>query len=214
MYGIKNLLAKETENEKRKPSVTVIGRKVIVDDALVDLDLVGPLFQGVMRDLDKAKSRITRGLSDSDPAFQIALPSMFLDRPNDQSVDFWFGCLPSNGFTGRDDVMLNALVNHEVFADFCFLKSHPSGIIINPEGCHQLFQMCFDFRLLIFVAAHIGSGAPPRGPETTSQTLRNKPGGRIRNLQVIDGRLCFVGGYNKTEAIVSASLVPCATASC
>lgn len=206
MYDTRNYLKKLAETENREPSVEVFGRKVIVDDVAVDLDLVGGMYRQLLERIKISRQRITRGLCDSDTRLQITLPHELSDRPNSQEADFWFAELYRNGFSDMKDAMLDALLNHKVFSDFCFLKTGPSTITINAPGCHEFLGMCADHRLCLWAASHISAGAPNRGSEVISQTFRNSPGGNVRNVKVIDGRLCIVGTYNKTEGKVSASI--------
>jgi hypothetical protein len=102
--------------------------------------------------------------------------------------------------------MLRVLIDEPAFRNRCFVKTGPSEVRINAAGCHKFLEQCADLRLLLFSAMHISSGSPGRGTEIAAQCLRNLPGGDIRNVQVVLGRLCFVGTYNKTSHQVGHDL--------
>jgi len=211
LYGDRNLLKKMTEDEERQPKVSLCGkdnRTAIVDNAVVGLDGIGEMYRGLLEDIKDSERDITLGLSDSDPRFQITLPELFTDQPNRHDIGFCFADIPSNGLLGLRDVMLDAMVNHPAFRDRCFVRTGPTEVGINAAGCYEFLRRCANHRMILFPLMHIGSGSPGRGTEIAAQCFRNSPGGDVRNVQVLLGRLCFVGGYNKTSHQVSP-LSPC-----
>ena len=207
LYSNRNLLKTIAEDEERQPNVSLCGegcRTAIIDDVVVGLDGIGDMFRGLLKDVEDAERDITLGLSDSDPLFQITIPKHLWDQPNNHEVGFCFADIASNGFLGLKDVMLRALVDHPTFRNRCFIKTSPTEVIPNPSGCYEFLQQCAALELLLFSLVHTSSGGPGRGTEVVAQCLRNSQGGDIRNVQVLLGQLCFVGGYNKTSYQVSA----------
>jgi len=203
-YHNRNLLKVIAEDESHEPNISLIGRLAIVDDVSIDLDGLKAVFQGLVQDLKAAEREVTRGLCDSDPRFKLTLPDLFLDQPDKHDVDFWFGCLPANGLLDFQEVMIDALINHPVFHNACFLKARPGDLRVNPAVGHSWLQACERLRGILLAAMVMFSGSPARGTEIISQAYRNTPCGTVRNVQVINGRLCFVGGYNKTDWQVSS----------
>lgn len=206
LYNRRNLLKKMAEDETNRPRVSACGEDnctAVVDDIVVNVNGIGDMFRGLLKDIQDNERAITKGLSEFDPRFQILIPRLFVDQPNKIDVDFWFADILQNEFGSLRDVMLNALVNNPMLRETCFVKASPSEVKINPAECHKFLRKCADLRLLLFSAMHISSGGPGRGTEIASHTLRNPPAGDIRNVQIIGGRLCFVGGYNKTSHLVS-----------
>lgn len=208
LYNDRNLLKVMADDERLRPRVSACGednRTAIVDDIVVNVDGIGSMFRGILKDIEGEEREITRGLSETDARFRIKLPKNFVDEPNRYDVDFWFANMPGNGFDGLDDVMLDVLITHTSFRDDCFIRTGASEVRINAAGCHGFLDRCANLRRLLFSATHISYGSPGRGTEIAATTFRNMPVGDVRNVQVITNRLCFVGGYNKTSHQVSDS---------
>ena len=186
----------------------MVGRTAILHDTVLRLDDVGDMYRSLLKDISELERQITCGLSDTDPRFRLELPELPSDEPNNSYADFFFGDLPRNGLVGVKDLMLDVLVDHEHFRGQYFFDTGNGEVSFNPAACHELLQQFAQLRALLFSAVHISSGSPGRGSELISQHLRNAPGGDIRNAKVIGGRLCFVGGYNKTTHQVSRPPVP------
>ena len=208
MYSIRNKLKTQAEDEAREPSMVLIGRTVVIDDVVVDLDGIKGMFQCLLGEIEELEREITRGHRGSHPSLRPRLPTAFTDKPNKRDVNFWFASMAENGLEGSQTAMLELLTHHPDFDGIYFQRKGTSDVTINPANCHSFMRKCAYLRLLLWVAVHIGSGGPARGPEITSQTFRNPPRGNVRNLQIINGDLCIVGTYNKTDSQVSASLIP------
>lgn len=198
LYNDRNLLKKLVEDQERDPTVSMIGRTAVVHDTVVRLDDIGDMYRSLLKEMSELEHEITQGLSDTDGRFRLGLPSLPTDEPNNSYTDFFFGDVAKNGFTGAGDLMLDVLVDHERFAGQYVFDTGNGGISFNPAACHELLQRFAQLRALLFSAVHISSGSPGRGSELLSQHLRNAPGGDVRNVKLICGRICFVGGYNKT----------------
>ena len=183
----------------------MVGRTAILHDTVVRLDDIGDMYRSLLKEISDLERQITRGISDTDPRFRLELPELASDEPNNSYADFFFGDIPRNGFTGAEDVMLDILVDHERFRGQYFFDTGNGEVSFNPAACHELLQQFALLRTLLFSAVHISSGSPGHGSELISQHLRNAPGGDVRNAKLINGRLCFVGGYNKTTHQVRRS---------
>lgn len=203
MYTIRNKLKTQAEDEAREPSMVLKGRTLVVDDVVVDLDGINGMFQSLLREILELIREITRGLYDSHPRLRPTLPTAFSDKPNKRDVDFWFASMSENGLRGSQTAMLDLLAHDPAFDGLYFQRKGTSDVSINPANCHCFMRKCAYLRLLLWVGTHMSSGGPARGPEIISQTFRNQPRGNIRNLQIINGDLCIVGTYNKTDGQVS-----------
>ena len=208
LYSIRNRLKSQTEDEAREPSMCLLGRTVVIDDVVVDLDGINGMFQQMLQEIEELERNITHGLSDSHPSLRPRVPTAFADKPNKHSTDFWFASMRENGLLDSGTAMLKLLVEHPDFHNVYFQTMGASGVRVHAANCHRFMRECARLRLLIWVAVHIGSGGPARGTEILSQTFRNAPRGSVRNLQIINGDLCIAGTYNKTDEQVSASPHP------
>lgn len=165
---------------------------------VVRLDDIGDMYRALLEEIRSLESKITQGLSDTDNRFQVRLPQFPSDEPNDTHIDFFFADLPRNGFVGVGDAMLDIVVNHERFRNQYIVDTGNDRFSHKPAACFELLQQFSHLRSLLFCAMHISSGSPGRASEISSHYLRNAPGGDVRNVKLINGRICFVGGYNKT----------------
>ena len=191
-------MKKFVEDQELTPDVTLVGRTAILHDLVVPLDGIGDMYRALLKQISDEEYRITQGLSDTDDRFQLRLPEFPNDEPNNTHVDFFFAELPRNGFVGAGDIMLDVLAHHESFRNRYFFDTGNGNLSFRPEPCFELLERFARLRALLFSAIHFSSGSPARGSEILSQSLRNQPGGDVRNVQLIDGKICFVGGYNKT----------------
>lgn len=166
-------------------------------DTVISLDDIGDTFRALLKDISDEERDITLGLSDTDPRFHLKLPTKPSDEPNSTLANFFFADIPRNGLVGVGDFLLDVFVNHPRFRDRYFIDTGREPTIA-PTACSELLQRFDHLRSLLLAAVHISSGGPARGTEIASQHLRNAPGGDIRNVQIIKGKICFVGGYNKT----------------
>ena len=206
LYDDKNLLKKMSEDEELQPRVSLCEqdhRTAYLDGIVINIGGIGKMFHGLTKDIDALERSITKGLSATDPRFRIEIPKQFVDEPNNGSIDFWFPKVAHNELMGLDDLMLDALMNHPKFGDELFEKVGSPDVKINAANCYAFLRDCAELRLLLFSAMHISYGSPARGTEILQHTLRNRSVGCTRNVQVLLGRLCFVGNYNKTSSQVS-----------
>jgi len=198
LYTDRNILKKLVEDQGRDPKVTLVGRTAILHSTAVQLKDIGNMYRSLLKDISEVERQITRGLSDTDDRLQLRLPDLPSDESNNTSVEFFFAEIPRNGFVGAGDVMLDIIINHDLLRGQYIVDTGGDNLSFNPVACHELLQQFANLRALLFSAAHISSGSPGRGTEIASQHLRNAPGGDVRNVKLIGGKICFVGGYNKT----------------
>jgi hypothetical protein len=198
LYNDRNLLKKLVEDQERDPNAAMIGRTAVMHDTRLCLDDIGDMYRALLKEISALEGEITQGLCDTDERFRLKLPEFPADEPNNSRSDFFFANVASNGFSKARDVMLDVLAEHERFRGRYFLDTGREEVVCVPGPCHELLRRFAQLRTLLFCAVHIASGSPGRGSELISHHLRNAPGGDVRNVKLIDGRVCFVGGYNKT----------------
>lgn len=181
-----------------QPVVNIVGRTAIIHDTMVRLDSIGDMFRGLLEEISEVEREITLGLCDTDPRFHLDPSVLLSDEPNNTMIDFFFGDIPRNGFVGLGDVMLNIFLTHERFRGRYLIDMGNGKFGHNQTACTELMLQFAHLDALLFVAIHTSCGPPPRGTEAATLHLRNAPGGDIRNVKIIRGKVCFVGGYNKT----------------
>ena len=198
LYDNRNLLKKLSEDHTQQPIVNIVGRTAIIHDTTLRLDDVGDMFRALLKEISDEERGITQGLFDTDPRLQFNLPTELSDEPNNTRIDFSFEDLPRNGLTGRGNVMTDIVLHHPRFRGRYIFPTGNGGFSCNPAACYELLYRFAHLRALLFSATHISYGGPARGTEIAAHHLRNAPGGDVRNVKILGGKVCFVGGYNKT----------------
>ena len=136
----------------------------------------------------------------------VSVTDPLVDEVNTTTPGFCFGELERNDVRKYEDAGLRTLFHHPRLQDR-FGTVVPGGrFVLNAVGCHDFLERSSRTRTRLASLLHISCGGPARGTELTANYLRNHPQGDIRNVMVVDGRLCLVAGYNKSSSIVSYSL--------
>lgn len=110
-----------------------------------------------------------------------------------------YSCLsdPHNSTWTQEDWLLKIFLDHPAVAGRFHLICDDQ-VVWRAAPCLQYLQKCHEFEMLLFVAAHLTVGEPPRGTEFASHSIRNIPGGSIRNVFVLFQHLCLMGTFNKS----------------
>jgi len=198
LYSTRNLLKKLVDAQTLQPTVNIVGQTAIIHDTAVRLDEIGGMFRSLSDEIAELEREITLGLCDTHPSFQLDLSVMLSDEPNNTLIDFFFGDIPRNGFVGCGDRVIDVFLTHERFRGRYLIDTGDGRFSYNPAACTDLMLRFAQLDALLFASGHISCGPPPRGPEVAALHLRNSPGGDIRNVKIIQGMVCLVGGYNKT----------------
>ena len=206
MYSAKNLAKKISRDQERETKVSFVGpgnKTAILGKIKVKVATFGEWYHKLLAELKEMQVDLFGGVGfENEEWVPVTVPDILLDEVNTSTPGFCFGDLDSNHLK-YEDASLRTLFHHPDLKDR-FGTMIPSGRFVpNPVGCHNFLARSSHARTKLATLLHISCGGPARGTEITTHYLRNHQQGDIRNVMVIDGRLCLVSGYNKTSSTVS-----------
>ena len=201
---------KISRDQERESKVSFVGPEnetAILGKIAVKLETFGEWYQKLLVELNNLQADLFGGIGFEDEEWiSVTVPDLLADEVNTSSPGFCFGELERNDMKKYEDAGLRTLFQHPRFKDR-FGTMVPGGrFVLNAVGSHDFLERSSRARTKLATLLHISCGGPARGTELTANYLRNHPQGDIRNVMVIDGRICLVAGYNKSSSAVSLFL--------
>lgn len=206
IYSSKNLAKKISRDEERKDKVNLVGEPkkdtAILGRIVVKLEDIGGLYRKLLEEVTELQEDLFGGIGFEDPDwFSFKVPNPLVDEVNNSSAGFCFGDMEMNDLKKYEDVGLRALFHHPRMKErYGCMRS--GQFIPNAFAMHDFLYRSSIARAKLTTAIHISIGGPARGTELSANYLRNHPQGDIRNVRIIDGDICLVGGYNKSTSVV------------
>ena len=213
IYSTKNLAKKISHDEDREDKVSLVGPEkniAILGQITVKPESFGELYRKVKDEAKEIQEDLFGGIGFEDEEwFGFKAPEYLVDEVNSTRPGFCFGDTEHCDMMKYGDRGLKVLFHHPRLKDRygCVL---PDGTFrFNAFACHEFLRLASLARSKLATAVHVSIGGPPRGTEIVANYLRNHPQGDRRNVKIVDGDLCLVGGYNKTSSVVSTLRHPC-----
>jgi len=207
IYSTKNLAKKVAQDQETDDRVSFVGRNnetAVLGKIAINIKSFGAWYRKQLDELNELQRDLFGGIDFVDEEWiSLTVPEELVDEVNVRRPGFCFLDLEFNGMKKYEEAGLRTLFHHPRLKDRfgCVL---PCGrFILNPAACHDFLKRSEFARTKLATLLHLGGGGAARGTEFTANYLRNHPQGDIRNVKVIDGELCLVGGYNKSSSIVS-----------
>ena len=132
------------------------------------------------------------------PDFTINDDLLIHDLPRCQTGGYGFLDDLNNSWHKRQTLLEHVLSEPKLFDRFAF-RSPDGTICWKPGSCFEWMCDYYNLQVLIFLLVVGTSGATARGSEMWSSTIRNIPGGRMRNVFVLFNVLMLRGTYNKSS---------------
>lgn len=175
------------------------GTSVYVGDKLLHVssiaDMVRTLVGRIQEQLDE--------LLYHQKAFTIDGDAPIYDSPRDMTDGYTFLDDPRNGW--KDKLVLRYMLEHPdirlQYAQIVIGEDGKKSLDFKRHELRKLRKRIFDVQKDLIVAIMLSYGAPARGTELASHTLRNVAGGSIRNFFFNFGTAFFRAGYNKTSSL-------------
>jgi len=206
IYSTKNLAKKVSEDHERGDNVEFLGpEKDIAMLGRVTLKLAGfgELYRGVLDEITTLQDDLFGSIGFDDKEWlSFDVPDHLVDLVNLDHPGYCFGDEEANGLKEYEDRGLKILLHHPWFKDRYGCMVSGDKFIPNAVACHDFLQRASFISSKFATVLYVSPGGFPRGPEITSQTIRNHPQGDMRNLKILNGSLCLVAGYNKTTSRV------------
>jgi len=213
VYSAKNLAKKVAREQHLDDKVDLVGPErdtAILGAITIKLKSIGVLYHKVFDEFVGMQKNLFAGVGYDDKEwFSFGVPDRLTDLVNSDRPGYCFGDDERNGFKKYQDRGLNLILNHPGLKDRYGCMVANGKFIPNVVACHDFLRQSSEADTKAAVLFHIGLGSPARGTESTSQYLRNHPQGNIRNIKIVDGDLCVVGGYNKSSSVVSFPSCSC-----
>lgn len=207
VYSAKNLAKKVAQDQHRDDKVDLVGPELdtaILGSVTIKLKSIGVLYHKVLDEFTEMQKNLFAGVGlDDEEWFSFEVPDRLTDLVNSDRPGYCFGDEERNGFKKYQDRGLNLILNHPGLKNRYGCMVSKGKFIPNVLACHDFLRQSSEADKRGAVLFHIGLGSPGRGTESISQCLRNHPQGNIRNIKIVDGDLCVVGGYNKSSSVVS-----------
>lgn len=207
IYSAKNLAKKIARGQQRDDNVQLVGPDrdtAILGSISIKLASIGELYHKVLKEVTEIQENLFGDIGfDDEEWFSFKVPNRLVDLVNCDLPGYFFGEEQENDFKRYQDSGLNVILNHPCFEGRYGCMVADGVFIPNAVACHEFLQKSSEADAKIAVLFHSGLGSPSRGTESTSQCLRNHPQGNIRNVKIVGGDLCVVGGYNKSSSMVS-----------
>ena len=173
------------------------------------LGTFGEWYRKLLAELKGLQADLFGGIGfDDEEWLSVVVPNQLIDEVNNSSPGFCFGDVERNDLKKYEDAGLRALFHHPCLQGRYGTMLPCGRFVLNVVGCNDFLERCSHARTKLATLLHISCGGPARGTEFTSHYLRNHQQGDLRNVKVVDGRLCLVGGYNKSSSIVGSFLKP------
>ena len=214
IYSTKNLAKTVSRDQEHKTKANFVGagsRTVILRKIKINLETFGRWYSKLLDEVKGLQADLFGGIPfDDEEWLSVTVPEILVDDVNLNTPGFCFADNEMNGMKKYEIAGLRVLIHHPRFKGrFGCVPPGRSDFVPNPPALHDFLRRASFVRTKLATLLHISCGGPARGPEFTSQYLRNHPQGELRNVKVIDGELCLVAGYNKTSSIASlASVFP------
>jgi len=209
IYSTKNLAKAASREEEREDKVNIVGpgkQTVILGKITVKICGFGELYWKLLDETKEMQEDLFGGIGFEDEEWiSVTVPEDLVDEVNASHPGFCFGDLERNGLKKYEDAGLRALFHHPRLKDRFGSMLPGDKFILNAVGCHDFLRRSSLARTKLATLLHISVGGPARGTEFMAHNLRNQPQADIRNVRVIDGEICLVGGYNKSSGAVSLS---------
>lgn len=204
---MKNLAKVVSRDQEREDKVSFVGpgnETVIMEKITVKLGSFGEWFRKLLAETTELQEELFGGIGfDDEEWISVKVPEVLVDEVNASRPGFCFGDMERNGLKAYEDAGLRALFHHPRLKDRYGTMLAGDNLVINAVACHEFLRQSSDIRTKLATLLHISTGGPARGTEFTAFYLRNHPQADIRNVRVVNGEICLVGGYNKSSGIVS-----------
>lgn len=198
---------KIARDEERETKVSFVGpdkETAILGKITVKLGTFGEWYRKLLEEVKALQVDLFGGIGfENEEWLSVSVPDLLVDEVNMSNPGFFFGELGRNDLKKYEEAGLRILFNHPRLKDRFGTMLRGGRFVLNAVGCHNFLERSSHARTKLATLLHISCGGPARGTEFTGNFLRNHPQGGIRNVMVIDGRLCLVAGYNKSSSIVS-----------
>lgn len=166
----------------------------------------GEWYRGQLVELEELQEGVFGGIGFNDKNWiDLTVPDELVDEVNSIRPGFCFIDVERNDLKKHQEAGLRALFHHPRLKDRYGTMLPGGRFVINAVACQDLLHQSEFTRTKLAGLLHFGPGGVGRGTEFTANYIRNHPQGDIRNVKVIDGELCLVGGYNKTTSRVGLS---------
>ena len=207
IYSAKNLAKRVARSQPRDDNVQLVGPEkdtAILGGITLKLGSIGELYHKVKKEVTDMQEDLFGGIGfDDEEWFSFEVPDRLVDLVNSDRPGYCFGDEGANGLKKYQNCGINVILNHPRFKDRYGCMVADSKFIPNVDACHEFLRKSNEVDSKTAVLFHSSLGSPGRGTESTSQCLRNHPQGNIRNVKIVNGDLCVVGGYNKSSSMVS-----------
>jgi len=207
IYSTKNLAKKVSRDQEWDDKVDFVGpdnETIVLGRLTLNLESFGNWYQKLLGELKDMQDDLFGGIGFDDEAWiSVVVPNDIVDEVNSRHPGFCFADLERNDMKKMEDAGLTALFHHPRLKDRFGYMLPNDKLILNAAACHNFLQRSSLARTKLATLIHISGGGPARGTEITANFLRNHPQGEIRNVRVVNGEICLVGGYNKTSGMVS-----------
>ena len=212
IYSTKNLGKTISADRERESKVNFVGpgnEIAVLGRVTMKLGTFGEWYRKLLAELKGLQADLFGGIGfDDEEWLSVVVPEQLTDEVNNSSPGFCFGDVERNDLKKYEDAGLKVLFRHPCLQDRYGTMLPCGRFVLNAVGCIDFLERCSHARTKLATLLHISYGGPARGTEFTSHCLRNHPQGDLRNVKVVDGRLCLVGGYNKSSSIVGSFLKP------
>lgn len=207
IYSTKNLAKRMSQEQEHGNKANFFGPEqelAIIDGITVGLKDFGELYRKLLEEIKTMQEGLFGGIGfDDEEWMSFKYPEKLTDLVNNIDPGYCFGEEEWNGLKEFEHVGLRTLLHHPRFKDRYGFMVSKDQFVPNTAACHDFLQKASLIRSKLASATHISIGGPPRGTEATAHYFRNHPQGNIRNVKVVNGRICLVAGYNKTSSTVS-----------
>ena len=209
IYSTKNLAKIISRDQEHSNKANLVGRDMdtaILGKITVKIQSFGELYRKLLEEINEMQADLFGGIGFNDEEWMLfQVPEHLTDLVNYNQPGYCFGEEERNDLKKYEEMGLRVLFHHPRFKDRYGCMVSPEKFIPNTAACYEFLRRASLARSKLATATHISVGGPARGTEFTAQYLRNHPQGDLRNVKVIDGDLCLVGGYNKSSSMVSSS---------
>lgn len=170
------------------------GNRVIIDGVTLALTDIRDMTMGIYEQaVQKADDLLFHCRE-----FTINDDELIHDLPRCQTGGYGFLDDLRNCWHTRQTLLEYILSDPTLFNKFAF--RNPDGTICwKPGPCFEWMHDYYNLQALIFCLVVGTFGATARGSEMWSSTIRNIPGGRMRNIFVLFNVLMLRGTYNKSS---------------
>lgn len=205
IYSAKNLAKKVSRDQELEDKVSYTGPDkeiAILGGITIKLGSIGELHGKLLEEVKAMQLDLFGGIGLDDEWLGFKMPETLVDRVNDTHPGYCFLDEGANDLKKYEDVGLKILLHHPQFKGRYGSMVSDTKFVPDVVACHDFLKRASAVMTKIATLFHIGLGNPARGTESTSQYLRNHPQGDARNVKIINGELCLVGGYNKSSSLV------------